>query len=80
MTWYIGTCDIIAMGLLYRSTLWSNVCVCVGFRSNVFVIKAHPFSMDGHYRTDIISSVGHPRLDSIVPLMLYMVVVQWLGH
>jgi hypothetical protein len=25
---------------------------------------------DGHYRMNIISSVGHPRLDSVIPLML----------
>jgi hypothetical protein len=25
MTWYIGTCGIMAMGLLYMLALWSNV-------------------------------------------------------
>ena len=30
--------------------------------------------MDGHHKTYIISSVGHPTLDSVVPLMLWMVV------
>jgi hypothetical protein len=29
--------------------------------------------MVGHYKTDIISSVGHPRLDLVVPLVLYTV-------
>jgi hypothetical protein len=28
---------------------------------------------DGHYRTNIISSVGNPKLDSVVPLVLCMV-------
>ena len=32
-----------------------------------------PFPMDGHYRTDVISSVGHPRSDSVVFLVLRMV-------
>jgi hypothetical protein len=31
--------------------------------------KVQPFAMDGHYRTDIISGVGHPRSDSVVPLV-----------
>jgi hypothetical protein len=49
------------------------VCVWGGFGSNGFVIKMQPFPMDGHYRTDIISSVGHPRSDSVVPLVLHTV-------
>jgi hypothetical protein len=36
--------------------------------------------MGGHYRTNIISSVGHPRLDSIVPLVLCTGSMQWFGH
>jgi hypothetical protein len=54
--------------------------MAIGFGSNDFVTKTQPFPMDGHYRMDIISSVGHPRSDSIVPLVLYMVAVQWLRH
>jgi hypothetical protein len=27
----------------------------------------------GHYKMDIISGMGHPKLDSIVPLVLYTV-------
>jgi hypothetical protein len=50
------------------------MCVLYGaFASNGFVTKVQPFPMDGHYRTDIISSVGHPRLDLVVPLVLCMV-------
>jgi hypothetical protein len=50
-------------------------CVCVwggggGFESNGFVTKMQPFPIDGHYRMDIISSVSHPRSDSVVPLVL----------
>ena len=48
-------------------------CVYVGFGSNGFVTEVQPFPMDGHYRTGIITGVGHPRLDSVVPLMLYTV-------
>jgi hypothetical protein len=44
-----------------------------GFGSNGFVVKVQPFPMDDHYRTDIISSVGHLRSDLVVPLVLYMV-------
>ena len=69
MTWYTGMCGIMAMGLLYELTLWS-VCVGEGFGSNGFVTKMQPFPMDGHHRMDIISSVGHPRSDSIVLLVL----------
>jgi hypothetical protein len=39
-----------------------------------------PFPMDGHYRTDVISGVGHSGLNSIVPLVLRTVCfVQLLG-
>jgi hypothetical protein len=65
-------CGIIAMGLLYGLALWS-MCVCVGgggFRSNGFVIKMQPFPMDGHYRTDVINGVGHPRLNPVMSLLL----------
>jgi hypothetical protein len=47
-----------------------NVCMCGAFESNGFVTKMQSFSMDGHYRTNIISNVGHPRSDSVVPLVL----------
>ena len=66
-------------GLIIRVNFMVK-CVCVGFRSNGFVTKTQPFPMDGHYRTDITSGVGHPRSNSVMPLMLCMVAVQWLGH
>jgi hypothetical protein len=44
-----------------------------GFESNDFLTKMQPFLMDGHYRTDIISGVGYPRSDSVVPLVLRIV-------
>jgi hypothetical protein len=31
------------------------------------------FPMDGYYRTDVISGMGHLRLDLVVPLVLRMV-------
>jgi hypothetical protein len=40
------------------------------FGSNGFVTKVQPFPMDGHYRMDITSGVGHSRSDSVVPLAL----------
>jgi hypothetical protein len=47
-----------------------NVCIWGGFGSNVFMIKMQPFPMDGYYRTDVISGVGHPRSDLVVLLVL----------
>ena len=54
-------------------------CMCVGFGSNGFVIKTQPFPMDGHYRMDVISGVGHPRSNSVVPLVLHMVCCAMAG-
>ena len=45
-------------------------CMCGGFGSNGFVTKTQPFLVDGHYRTDIISGVGHLRSDSVMSLVL----------
>jgi hypothetical protein len=57
--------------------LWSNVWVLyVGFGSNGFVTKVQPFPMVGHY---IISSVGHLRSDSIMPLVLCTVACNGWG-
>ena len=49
------------------------MCMCyMGLGSNdCFTVSATLSS--GHYRTNIISGVGHPRLDSVVPLVLCMV-------
>ena len=69
MTWYTGTCGIMAMGLLYKLALWL-VCVCRGFGSNSFMTNDAAIPMDGHYRTNIISDVGHPWSDSVMLLML----------
>jgi hypothetical protein len=60
--------------------LWSNVCLLYGGSgSNGFMTKVPPFPMVGHYRTDIISDVGHLRLDSVVPLVLCMVAYNGWG-
>jgi hypothetical protein len=65
-------------GLTIQVNFMVNVCVRGGgFRSNGFVIKTQPFAMHGHYRTDVISSVGHPMSDLVV---LRTVAVQWLRH
>jgi hypothetical protein len=45
-----------------------------GFEYNGFVTKVQPFPMDGHYSTNIISGVAHPRSDSALVLVLSMVV------
>jgi hypothetical protein len=78
----IALYDMVYLYVLYNgheliirvSFIVKCVCVWAGFGSNGFVTKAQPFPMDGHYRTDIISSVGHPRSDSVVPLVLCKVV------
>jgi hypothetical protein len=55
--------------------LWLNVCVLYGgFGFNGFMTKVQPFPMDGHYRMDIISGVGHPRSNSVVLLVLCTIV------
>ena len=55
-------------------------CVCDGgFESNYFVTKVQPFPMDGHYRTDIISGVGHLWSDLVVLLVLCMLACNGWG-
>jgi hypothetical protein len=49
------------------------------FGSNGFVTKMQPFPMDDHYRTDIISCVGHLRSESVVALVLCMVACNGWG-
>jgi hypothetical protein len=56
-----------------------NVCVWRGFGSNSFVIKVQPFRMDGYYRMNVISDVGHPKLNSIVPLLFRTVCCAMAG-
>jgi hypothetical protein len=56
------------------------VSVCEGFGSNGFVNKAQLFPIDGHYRADIISDVDNSRSNSIVPLVLCMIAMQYPGH
>jgi hypothetical protein len=71
--WYNGHGLTIQVNIMVK-------CVCVGFGSNGFVTKMQSFPMDGHYRTDIISNVGHLRSNSVISLVLCTVAVQWLGH
>jgi hypothetical protein len=78
MSWYTGMYGIMVVGLLYGLTLWI-VCVWGGFRSNGFVTKMQLFPMNGHYRTSIISYVGHLRSDSIVALVLHTVCCAMAG-
>ena len=70
MTWYAGMCSINSHRLTIQTSYYGQMCVCGGFGSNGFVTKVQPFLMGDHYRMDIISGVGHPRSDSVVPLVL----------
>jgi hypothetical protein len=54
-------------------------CVCVGFGSNGYVTKTQPFPTGGHYRTNVISGVGHLRSNSILPLVLRTVCCTMVG-
>jgi hypothetical protein len=66
----------------YRLTIHVNFmvkCVCVGFGSNGFMTKMQSFPMDGHYRMNVISSVGHLRSDSVVPLVLRTICYAMVG-
>jgi hypothetical protein len=54
-------------------------CVGVGFGSNGFVTKAQPFLIGGHYRTNIISDVGHLRSDLVMLLLLCTVACNGWG-
>jgi hypothetical protein len=59
----------------YIDFILYSMCVLYGgFRSNSFVTKTQSFPMDSHYMMNIISGVGHLRLNSIVSLVLCMVV------
>ena len=70
MTWYTGIWRIIDMGLQYMLTLWSNVCMCyMGLGSNGCFI-AEVALTGSHYKTDIISNVGHLRRDLVMALVL----------
>jgi hypothetical protein len=60
------------MGLLYRLTLWSNVCYMgLGF-NGCFVVSVA--LMGSHYRTNIISGVGYSRSELVILLVLCTVV------
>jgi hypothetical protein len=83
MTWYTGMCGIMAISLLYELAYSQCVYVCVGggggFGSNDFMTKMQSFPMNGHYRMDVISGVGHLRSDSVVLLVLYTICCAMAG-
>jgi hypothetical protein len=69
MTWYTSTCGITVMGLLYKLDDIVK-CVCyMGLGSNSCFIASIALTRS-HYKMNIISSVGHPKSDSVVPLVL----------
>jgi hypothetical protein len=59
-------CKIMVMGLLYGKCVLYGLCI-----QWLFVVGTA--LMGGHYRTDIISGVGHSRSNSIVLLLICMV-------
>jgi hypothetical protein len=69
MAWYISRCGITAMGLLYRLYNMVKYVCYMGLESNG-CFMAGTVLMDGHYKTDIISCVSHPRSNSVVLLVL----------
>jgi hypothetical protein len=62
---------------MYVLALWSNVCVI--WALDLIIIVASATLMDDHYRTNIISSVGHSRLDSVMPLVLCTIICNGWG-
>jgi hypothetical protein len=69
MTWYTGTCGIMAMGLTIHVSFMVNVCTRLWihwFRDHGATIPNGSVIIG---RTSLVG-VGHPRSDSIVPLML----------
>ena len=80
MTWYAGTCGINDHGLTIQTSYYGQLCVLYrGFGFTGFMTKVQPFSIDGHYRTDVINGVGHPRSDSVVLLVLRTIVYNGWG-
>jgi hypothetical protein len=78
MTWYTGMCGVMAMSLLYMLEFYGQMCELYGpWIQWLFVAGAA--LMGGHYRIDIISGVGHPRLDSVIPLVLYTIAYNGWG-
>jgi hypothetical protein len=72
ITWYTGTCGITALNLLY--TLKCMVkCVCyMGHGFNGCFLTG-PALMGNHYKTNIISGVGHQRSYLVMLLVLCIV-------
>ena len=75
ITWYASISSINSHELIYRlHTMIKFVGVIWRLGSNGFLTKVQPFPMVGHYRMDAISGMGHPRSDSVMPLLLRTVV------
>jgi hypothetical protein len=80
MTWYTGTCSNNGHGLIIHVNFMVK-CVCYMGALDPMVSwsRCNHSLWLGHYRTDVISGVGHPRLDSIVPLVLRTVYCAMVG-
>jgi hypothetical protein len=79
MTWYFGTCGITTMSLLYRlDNMVKCVCYMVLRSNGCFMANAALTS--SHFRTDIISGMGHPRSNLVVLLVLCTVAYNIWGN
>jgi hypothetical protein len=65
-------CGITTMCLLCRFNDMVK-CVCYMGLGSKDCFVTDVVLMGGHYRTDIISGIGHSRSESVVPLVLCMV-------
>jgi hypothetical protein len=65
----------------HRLTIQVNFMVkCMwGLWIQWFHDQAHYSLIDGYYKTYIINGVGHPRLDLVVPLVLYTIAFNMRG-
>ena len=75
MTWYIGMCGIMAMGILYTLALWSNVCVIWALDSMVVCGQC---SLNGQSLQD--GACGPPEVGLGRATSVMYGSMQWLGH
>ena len=78
MTRHIGTCIVMVMGLLYTLNAMVKCVYYMGVGSNGCFVTGVTL-IGGHYRTYIISGMGHPRSDSVMSLVLWAVVYNIWG-
>jgi hypothetical protein len=70
ITWYTNMCDIMVMDLLYRfDSMVKCVCCYMGLGSNDYFVTSAVLT-GSHYKTYIISGMGHSRSNSVGLLVL----------